>query len=115
MHFGRQLLRPLHVIECQHVGISDRRGLLKASKGHLQELVHAFHDLAQRPRIETDKNLARVGNCVRRKFDLVPHGGFQPAVENHTLLSAIGNDLDFANDDIGAAAFSVYLHLCGKR
>ena len=53
-----QLLRALHVIERQHVGVSAGRSLLKAAVGHAQNAVHAFDHLAQRAGIEPDENLA---------------------------------------------------------
>ena len=82
VHLGRQLLRALHVVERQHVGIGARRGLLEAAAGHAQDAVHAFDHLAQRPGIEPDEDLAGVGNGGRREIHVVLHRCFQPAVED---------------------------------
>ena len=111
--FRRQLLGALHVIERQHVGVGAGGSLLEAAVGHAQKAVHAFDHLAQRAGIEPDKNLAGVGNGVRREIDFVLHGVFQAAVEHLTLLAAVGNDFNFPHHDVGAIGLA--LHARGER
>ncbi len=62
----------------------------------------------KRAGIEADKNLAGVGNGVRRKADRVLHGVFQAAVEYQTLLAPIGDDFNFPHHDVGAIGLALH-------
>ena len=59
---GRELLRALHVVEREDVGVGAGGGLFEAAAGHAQDAVHAFDDLAERAGIEADENAAGIGD-----------------------------------------------------
>ncbi len=113
--FGRQLLRALHVVEREHVGVGARRGLLEAAAGHAQDAVHALDDLAERARIEADEELVASGIDVRGKVQVVLHAGFEAAVEDEVLLASVGDDFDFAHHDVVARSRHHTIHARGQR
>ncbi len=41
------------------------------------------------------------------------HGSFEAAIEDKVLLATVGDDLDFADDDISTIGATV--HMCGER
>ncbi len=73
VHFGSQLVRALHIIERQYVGVCAGRRLLEAAARHAQDRVHAFDHLAQRAGIQPDEDLAGVGDGRRRETNFVLH------------------------------------------
>ena len=95
MHFRSQLLGSLHVVKRQHIRVRARRSLFEAPVRHAQEAIHSFDYLAKGAWIESDENLACLGNGLRRESHLMLRRAFQPSVKHHALLAPVGNHLDF--------------------
>ncbi len=83
MHLGRQLFGALHVIERQHIGISAGRSLLEAAARHAQDASMPSITWLSGPGYRRTKILLASGHELRGKVNLVLHGSFQAAVEDH--------------------------------
>jgi hypothetical protein len=74
----------------------------KQPPGMLQNAVHAFDDLAERPGIEAHQDTGGIGDGCCGKLEFVMGGRFESAVEDDVLLAAVGDDFNLTDDDVFA-------------
>ena len=102
MDFGRELLRALHVVEREHVGVGAGRSLLEAAIGHAQQRVHTFDELAHGAGVQAHDDTAGVGNCVGGERDGVLRRAIEAAVGDGVAFFAVRHDVNLADDDVVA-------------
>jgi len=68
----------------------------------LQKPIHTLNDLAERAGIESNEDLAGVGNGASRECELMRHHIFQAPVEDERLFSTVRDYFDLPYDNIGA-------------